>query len=142
MSGYPGSGYPQQGYGGQPGGGYPGQQGGYPGGQPGGYQQQPGGYPGAPGAPPGGAPGYGAPPVDPNVASWFRAVDTDNSGQITAQELQKALVNGNWSNFSEEACRMMIGKFEGYLCFFFAKRLKNTANRTRTKCKIITAFLL
>ncbi len=33
----------------------------------------------------------------------------DNSGQITAPELQRALVNGNWSNFSEEACRLMIG---------------------------------
>ena len=68
----------------------------------------PGGYPG--GAPPG---GYGAPPrpqVDPNVQQWFNAVDQDKSGQITASELQKALVNGNWSHFSEEACRMMIGE--------------------------------
>ena len=32
------------------------------------------------------------------------------SGQIDAKELQRALVNGNWSNFSEEACRMMIGR--------------------------------
>ncbi len=112
-------GYP----GGAPGGGYPGSSGGYPG-QPG------GGYPGGSSAPPmssapptsggyggygGAAPppsGYGAPQqpqVDPNVASWFHAVDQDRSGQITAQELQRALVNGNWSNFSEEACRMMIG---------------------------------
>jgi hypothetical protein len=30
------------------------------------------------------------------------------SGQIDAKELQRALVNGNWSNFSEEACRLMI----------------------------------
>ena len=35
------------------------------------------------------------------------------SGQIDAKELQRALVNGNWSNFSEEACRMMIGN-SGY----------------------------
>jgi hypothetical protein len=27
------------------------------------------------------------------------------------QELQRALVNGNWSQFSEEACRLMIGDF-------------------------------
>jgi hypothetical protein len=33
------------------------------------------------------------------------------SGQIDAKELQRALVNGNWSNFSEEACRLMIGQF-------------------------------
>jgi Ca2+-binding EF-hand superfamily protein len=38
-------------------------------------------------------------------------VDQDRSGQIDSKELQKALVNGNWSNFSEEACRMMIEMF-------------------------------
>jgi len=117
MSGYPGGGYP-----GAPGGGYPGggpAAGGYPGGGPAGYQQPGGGYPGAPGAPPGGPAGYGgygaAPPppqVDPNIMSWFRAVDTDNSGQINADELKKALVNGNWSHFSEEACRMMIDLYD------------------------------
>merc|ERR1711963_66826 len=138
MSGYPG-GYPQQG-GGYPGsappasGGYPGQAprpaGGYPGSAPpsGGYPgsapppsgypgQAPrpaGGYPGS--APPqGGYPGYGAPQqpaVDPQVQQWFNAVDSDRSGQIEAKELQKALVNGNWSNFSEEACRMMIDMYD------------------------------
>merc|ERR1711971_905051 len=119
MSGYPGSGYPTQG-GGYPGsapprpaGGYPGSappQGGYPGSAP----RPAGGYPGS--APPqGGYPGYGAPqqpPVDPQVQQWFNAVDQDRSGQITAGELSKALVNGNWSNFSEEACRMMIEMFD------------------------------
>merc|ERR1712051_1004805 len=129
MSGYPGSGYPTQG-GGYPGsapprpaGGYPGSappQGGYPGSAPrpaGGYPGSAppqGGYPGA--APPqGGYPGYGAPqqpPVDPQVQQWFNAVDQDRSGQITAGELSKALVNGNWSNFSEEACRMMIDMYD------------------------------
>jgi len=133
MSGYTGGGgYPG---GGPAGGGYPGapQQGGYPGApQQGGYPGAPGGpagggypggQPGGYGAPPGGPAGYrppgpagygGAPPpqVDPNIASWFRAVDTDNSGQITASELQRALVNGNWSHFSEEACRMMIEMYD------------------------------
>ena len=90
--------------------------GGYPGSAP-----PAGGYPGQAGAaPPGGYPGYGAPqqgpPVDPQVQQWFNAVDSDRSGHISASELQKALVNGNWSNFSEEACRMMIGKFN---CFCF-----------------------
>ncbi len=125
---FQGGGYPQQ-QGGYPGsappaGGYPGAppaQGGYPGAPP---PQQAGGYPGAPppgapGAPPAGAPppSYGGggypgqqPQVDPNVSQWFNAVDQDRSGTITAAELQKALVNGNWTNFSEEACRMMIGK--------------------------------
>jgi len=46
------------------------------------------------------------------VAQWFNAVDQDKSGQITAPELAKALVNGNWSHFSEEACRMMIDIFD------------------------------
>jgi Ca2+-binding EF-hand superfamily protein len=44
--------------------------------------------------------------------SWFSAVDQDRSGQIDAKELQKALVNGNWSHFSEEACRLMIDMFD------------------------------
>merc|ERR1712213_271969 len=83
------------------------------------------GYGGAP--PPsqgyGGAPppnqGYGgAPPpnqfggVDAKVQQWFNAVDQDRSGQIDFKELQRALVNGNWSNFSEEACRMMVDMFD------------------------------
>merc|ERR1712020_29847 len=64
-----------------------------------------GGYPGGQG-------GYGQPQVDPSVSQWFSAVDTDRSGQISAQELQRALVNGNWSHFSEEACRMMIDMYD------------------------------
>ena len=55
--------------------------------------------------------GWGAPPgVDPQVAQWFQSVDTDKSGRITAIELQQALVNGNWSHFNPETCRLMIGK--------------------------------
>ena len=46
------------------------------------------------------------------MAQWFNAVDQDRSGQIDANELQKALVNGNWSHFSEEACRMMVDMFD------------------------------
>ena len=125
QGGYPGAPRPTGGYPGAPpaSGGYPGapppQGGGYPGSAPpqgGGYPGSAppqGGYPGAP--PPSGYPqgGYGQPQqpqVDPSVQQWFSAVDTDRSGQISAQELQRALVNGNWSHFSEEACRMMIGK--------------------------------
>ena len=63
----------------------------------GGYPPQ---APGAGGCPPG---------VDPTVFSWFVAVDADHSGQITANELQQALTNGNWSHFNPEACRLMIG---------------------------------
>jgi len=49
---------------------------------------------------------------DPQVAEWFNAVDTDRSGQIDAKELQGALMNGNMSKFSEEACRMMIDLYD------------------------------
>merc|ERR1712004_97740 len=61
------------------------------------------------GYPPGG-PGSG---LDPQVQQWFNAVDQDRSGQIDFKELQRALVNGNWSNFSEEACRMMVDMLTG-----------------------------
>ena len=43
---------------------------------------------------------------------WFQAVDVDRSGHINAIELQQALINGNMSKFSEEACRMMIDLFD------------------------------
>lgn len=99
--GYPGQAPAGSGYPGQarapPAGGYPGQAGAPPG--PAGYRPPGPGYPGA------------QPQVDPNIAGWFNAVDQDRSGQISASELQKALVNGNWSHFSEEACRMMIGMY-------------------------------
>ena len=39
-------------------------------------------------------------------------MDTDNSGHINSSELQLALVNGNMSKFSEEACSMMIDMFD------------------------------
>ncbi|XP_068239060.1 peflin-like isoform X2 [Palaemon carinicauda] len=117
-SGYPGQAppgsyagqQPQAGYAGQqPQAAYAGQQpqGGYPGQQPqGGYQQPQGGYAGQPGYP-------GVPQgVDPNVLTWFNAVDQDRSGQINAQELRLALQNGSWSHFSEEACKLMISLFD------------------------------
>merc|ERR1711862_667076 len=43
---------------------------------------------------------------------WFMSVDQDRSGQISAIELQQALVNGNFSKFSEETCKMMISMFD------------------------------
>ena len=45
------------------------------------------------------------------VRGWFMSVDQDRSGQISAIELQQALVNGNFSKFSEETCKMMISMF-------------------------------
>ncbi len=39
-------------------------------------------------------------------------MDQDNSGGISADELQRALLNGNWSQFNSETCRLMIGMFD------------------------------
>ncbi|XP_022657059.1 programmed cell death protein 6-like isoform X2 [Varroa jacobsoni] len=55
---------------------------------------------------------YGAPSVNPQVQHMFMAVDKDRSGQITAKELQVALINSNWSPFNEETCRLMISMFD------------------------------
>ena len=54
--------------------------------------------------------GMPAPPpgADPTLWSWFITVDTDKSGQITADELKQALINGNWTQFNDETCRLMI----------------------------------
>lgn len=43
--------------------------------------------------------------------SYFIAVDTDHSGSIDAKELQRALVNGDWSNFDEGTVKMMVTQF-------------------------------
>ncbi|XP_050672392.1 peflin isoform X2 [Leptidea sinapis] len=50
--------------------------------------------------------------VSPQVQQWFRAVDKDQSGFITAPELKAALVNGQGQTFSEVACNLMIGMFD------------------------------
>ena len=49
-----------------------------------------------------------------DMKKMFFDLDTDGSGQIGAEELQKALVNGNWSPFSLDACRMMISIYDKY----------------------------
>lgn len=50
--------------------------------------------------------------VNPQLWSWFKAVDTDNSGQLTVDELQRALINGDWSPFNIETVRMMVNMFD------------------------------
>jgi len=60
--------------------------------------------------------GYGAPPpppgADPVLWAWFTAVDTDQSGSIHVDELQRALVNGNWSPFDLDTCKMLLNIFD------------------------------
>ncbi|RZC40363.1 peflin, partial [Asbolus verrucosus] len=62
-----------------------------------------GGYPGQ---------GFGQQSVSPEVQQWFNSVDKDRSGQINWQELQNALINGQGNNFSDTACKLMIGMFD------------------------------
>ncbi|KAF9191964.1 nuclear protein [Haplosporangium sp. Z 11] len=87
---------------------------------PGGYQQQQpynqyapqqqvqGGYGGYQQAAP------QAPPQTPeaNLRYWFDAVDTDHSGRLSTEELQRALVNGDWSPFNIETVRLMMNMFD------------------------------
>jgi len=109
--------------GGQQQGGYGQQQQGY--GQPGygqgGYAQQAPQYGSGGYAPPGGQPGGfsahrpppGPPPnADPQLWQWFSSVDADRSGAITAEELQTALVNGDWTPFDLDTVKMLMSIFD------------------------------
>ncbi|ORX92448.1 programmed cell death protein [Basidiobolus meristosporus CBS 931.73] len=49
---------------------------------------------------------------DRRLLAWFQSVDRDNSGDITAQELQVALSNGSWTPFNMETVRLMINMFD------------------------------
>ncbi|TCD67765.1 hypothetical protein EIP91_011951 [Steccherinum ochraceum] len=100
---------PQQGYGAPPpqqGYGAPPPQQGY-----GGGYGAPGGY-GGPGGFGGNAPPVAPPGADPQLWSWFTAVDMDRSGHISAQELQKALVNGDWTPFDLDTVKLLMTIFD------------------------------
>jgi len=85
-----------------------------------------GGYSAPPGAPPGygggGTTGYGggfAPPArqpppgaDPQLWQWFQTVDLDGSGAISAQELQRALINGDWTPFDLDTVKLLMTMFD------------------------------
>ncbi|VDL68542.1 unnamed protein product [Nippostrongylus brasiliensis] len=47
-----------------------------------------------------------------NLQQIFTSVDKDRSGQISVDELQRALSNGTWNPFNPETCRLMIGMFD------------------------------
>ncbi|KAJ7032256.1 hypothetical protein C8F04DRAFT_1107740 [Mycena alexandri] len=119
----PGGGYGGGGYNAPPGGppghggyGAPPQGGGYGGAPPpGGAYGAPGGGYGAGGhaggfAPPG---GQGPPPgADPQLWNWFTSVDTDRSGAITAPELERALINGDWTPFDLDTVKLLMTIFD------------------------------
>ncbi|EXX76015.1 Pef1p [Rhizophagus irregularis DAOM 197198w] len=60
----------------------------------------------------GSAPAQPPPGVDQQLYFWFQAVDTDKSGALTTEELQKALINGDWSPFNIETVRLMMNMFD------------------------------
>ncbi|THU90655.1 EF-hand [Dendrothele bispora CBS 962.96] len=77
------------------------------------YGQQP-----PPGALGGSAAGHpmGSPSgADPQLRNLFAAVNTDNSGRITARELAIALMNGDWSHctpFDIDMVKMLMSIFD------------------------------
>ncbi|KAE9393365.1 EF-hand [Gymnopus androsaceus JB14] len=55
----------------------------------------------------------GPPPgADPQLWNWFAAVDTDNSGSINAHELERALINGDWTPFDLDTVKMLMSIFD------------------------------
>lgn len=52
------------------------------------------------------------PGADPQLWSWFIAVDTDKSGHITAKELEKALINGDWTPFDLDTVKLLMTIFD------------------------------
>jgi hypothetical protein len=49
---------------------------------------------------------------DPGMFTIFRSVDTQGSGQLTEDELVRALKNGDYTSFDIETVRMMIKMFD------------------------------
>jgi len=60
-------------------------------------------------------------PGEVQLKSYFERVDTNKSGTITGTELQKALVNGNGTEFNKTTVDSMISLFDkdksGEICF-------------------------
>lgn len=51
-------------------------------------------------------------PSDDELRQWFSAIDEDQSGSITAEELQCALLNGNWTKFDINTIKMLMANFD------------------------------
>lgn len=52
------------------------------------------------------------PDADPQLWSWFNSVDKDRSGSISANELQRALINGDWSSFDLDTVKLLMNIFD------------------------------
>jgi len=52
------------------------------------------------------------PGADPKLWSWFVAVDVDRSGSISASELQRALINGDWTSFDLDTVKLLMSLFD------------------------------
>jgi len=70
---------------------------------------QGGGFGGGGFAPRDPVPPHGA---DPQLWSWFVSVDKDRSGAISANELQRALVNGDWTTFDLDTVKLLMNIFD------------------------------
>ncbi|KAF9977908.1 Programmed cell death protein 6 [Actinomortierella ambigua] len=54
-----------------------------------------------------------SPELIASLRNFFDAVDTDHSGALSCEELQRALMNGvDWTPFNMETVRMMINMFD------------------------------
>ncbi|EGO00558.1 hypothetical protein SERLA73DRAFT_178396 [Serpula lacrymans var. lacrymans S7.3] len=67
---------------------------------------------GGPGGFSAGPPAGPPPGSDPQLWAWFSAVDTDRSGAITAHELEKALINGDWTPFDLDTVKLLMTLFD------------------------------
>jgi len=52
------------------------------------------------------------PGADPQLWEWFSSVDFDRSGSISSDELQQALVNGDWSPFDLDTVKLLMSIFD------------------------------
>ncbi|KAH9962481.1 hypothetical protein BJV74DRAFT_890570 [Russula compacta] len=52
------------------------------------------------------------PGADPKLWSSFLAVDVDQSGKISMHELQRALVNGDWTPFDLDTVKLLMDTFD------------------------------
>jgi len=76
----------------------------------GGYRDD--GYPTAGGFAPYQAQRGPPPGADPQLWAWFVAVDADRSGAITPTELERALINGDWTPFDFDTVKLLMSIFD------------------------------